>query len=97
MSGEKVKKEKEEKEKKEKQNTAAPAPAPAPPVLHAPHAHMPIQTAPQVHVHEERPTYTRMARRHLSLEALNRYGYDYQLDQVSFLFLLSLFGPVSTC
>jgi hypothetical protein len=28
------------------------------------------------------PTYTRMARRHLSLETLNWYGLDYELDQV---------------
>jgi hypothetical protein len=30
-----------------------------------------------------RPTYTRMSRRHVSIEALNHYGIDYQLDEVS--------------
>jgi hypothetical protein len=29
-----------------------------------------------------RPTYTRMSRKHLSLEILNRYRIDYELDQV---------------
>lgn len=29
-----------------------------------------------------RPTYTRMSRKHLSLEALNKYRVDYELDQV---------------
>lgn len=73
MSGEKVKKDKEDKDqKKEKEEKAVVAPPP------------PAPTAPPAHVHDERPTYTRMARRHLSLEALNQYGYDYQLDHVSF-------------
>lgn len=32
---------------------------------------------------DPRPTYTRMSRRHLSLETLNRYRIAYELDQVS--------------
>ncbi len=32
---------------------------------------------------KDRPTYTRMARRHLSIETLRVYGIDYELDQVS--------------
>jgi hypothetical protein len=32
-----------------------------------------------------RPTYTRMSRRHLSIETLNRYRIDYEFDQVSSL------------
>lgn len=86
MSGERVKKEKEDKvkEKPKEKEAAAAAPPPAP---------MPMPPQVHVHEHEERPTYTRMARRHLSLEALNRYGYDYQLDHVS-SFLALPFVPL---
>jgi hypothetical protein len=35
----------------------------------------------------ERPTYTRMARRHLSIETLRVHGIDYEFDQV-YLYLL---------
>lgn len=34
-------------------------------------------------VDPNRPTYTRMSRRHLSIETLNRYRVDYEFDQVS--------------
>jgi hypothetical protein len=33
-------------------------------------------------VDPNRPTYTRMSRRHLSIETLNRYRIDYEFDQV---------------
>jgi hypothetical protein len=33
-------------------------------------------------VDPNRPTYTRMSQRHLSTEILNRYGIDYEIDQV---------------
>jgi hypothetical protein len=33
-------------------------------------------------VDPSRPTYTRMSRRHLSIETLNRYRIDYEFDQV---------------
>lgn len=37
------------------------------------------------HERDTRPTYTRMARRHLSIETLRVYNVDFQLDSVSFL------------
>ncbi|KAK8095427.1 uncharacterized protein PG998_002058 [Apiospora kogelbergensis] len=46
-----------------------------------PYPHQPYPPQHQ-HQHEhERPTYTKMARRHLSLETLRVYGMDYVLDQ----------------
>jgi len=33
----------------------------------------------------DRPTYTRMSRRHLSCETLNRYRIDYEFDELSSL------------
>jgi len=43
----------------------------------------------EVNIYEDRPrpTYTRMARRHLSLETLRLYDIDYVLDQVSIIAL----------
>ncbi len=38
-------------------------------------------------IDSNRPTYTRMSRRHLSIETLNRYKIDYEFDTVSFPFL----------
>lgn len=36
-----------------------------------------------------RPTWTRMARRHLSIETLNRYRIDYEFDQVNIILSIS--------
>ncbi|KAE8448395.1 hypothetical protein EG329_009459 [Mollisiaceae sp. DMI_Dod_QoI] len=37
---------------------------------------------------QDRPTYTRMSRRHLSIETLNRYRIDYELDQLDSEYIL---------
>lgn len=76
-------------------------PAP-PPVMHAPPAHAhppPAQQAPptyQIQPAAPRPTYTRMARKHLSIETLRVYGIQYETDRdVCFLgFSPYLFSPL---
>lgn len=40
------------------------------------------QAAPMAVVQNPRPTYTRMARRHLSIESLRAYGVEFDLDDV---------------
>lgn len=47
-------------------------------------------------IDKNRPTYTRMSRRHLSIETLNKYGIDYELDVVSSRLILNLRGYANT-
>jgi len=41
-----------------------------------------VITKKEKQIDPNRPTYTRMSRRHLSIETLNRYRLDYEFDQV---------------
>ena len=80
LAGKKI--EKEEEKKKEKEE----APQPHQHYTHQQYPRQYPQQYPQpypVQHEHERPTYTKMARRHLSLETLRVYGMDYQMDHVS--------------
>jgi len=39
-----------------------------------------------------RPIYTRMSRRHLSIETLNKFRVDYEFDHVSYPYIRPLFS-----
>lgn len=70
---------------KKVQKAPAPAPAPALPPAHPP-AHLPMVPAlPAPELHMERHTYTRMARRYLSIETLRTFNIDFEFDAVSWL------------
>ncbi|KAI8956982.1 hypothetical protein F5Y11DRAFT_353046 [Daldinia sp. FL1419] len=71
LAGEKIKREKEkkEKEKDEKKDEKK--------MQVPPHPQLQLTAPPQ---EAERPVYTRMARRHLSLETLRTHNIDFQLD-----------------
>ncbi|PTB39744.1 uncharacterized protein TrAFT101_007480 [Trichoderma asperellum] len=65
---------------KKVQKAPAPAPAPALPPAHPP-AHLPMVPAlPAPELHMERHTYTRMARRYLSIETLRTFNIDFEFD-----------------
>ena len=71
LEGKRISKEKEEKEKKEKKEKEKET------VVES-HTQI-VEYAPE----SSRPTYTRMARRHLSIETLRQYTIAFQIDAVS--------------
>lgn len=73
---------------------AQPRPFPGPPPR--PMGMMPVPPPPpmQQQMTTTKTTYTRMARRHLSLECLKVRGIDYELDAVSQRLLASHFLPL---
>jgi hypothetical protein len=52
------------------------------PITHPNHVVHTNQAAPMAVAQGPRPTYTRMARRHLSIESLRAYGVEFDLDDV---------------
>lgn len=76
LAGKKIVREKEEKkEKKDKEKEKEKD--------HGSKVRETVTTTTLTATQSPRPTYTRMARRHLSIETLRAYNIDYQLDVVS--------------